>query len=226
MGNEFIRIHAKLARDHIDSNIKLLESGSGAPLLKEIERFFESWVEADKLVSEVLKNSGEESMMHFVIDLIWFPSLFSVVMNILVSTLDGVSRTIRFLLEGLELGLILDCNNEFKKLSLGEKWRLVAEFDSSRLMTYIEKLLQKDTLGELKEFYSILSERWVHAPTYLTKLLQDTSRKGELPPTVLYFPPLEERKDEVDELAKILSKFNEYALILIKEWKERYLRDK
>jgi hypothetical protein len=42
---------------------------------------------------------------------------------------------------------------------------------------------------------------------------------------VLYFPPLEERKDEADELAEILRKFNKYADILVKEWGKRYIRE-
>jgi hypothetical protein len=228
MVNKFIYIHANLAHDHIDSNIRFLESVSGAPLLKEIARFFESWNEADKMVSDVLKGSGSNSMMRFVVDYVWFPSLFSIMMDILVSTLDSVCRTIRFLLEGLELGLVLDCSNEFRELKLVEKWEHAAEFGSSRsrLMNYIEELLQKDVLDELKEFYSILSRKWIHTPSYLNELLQDTLRRGgELPVKILYFPLLEEREDEINELVRILNKFNKYALILVKKWKERCLRN-
>jgi len=43
--------------------------------------------------------------------------------------------------------------------------------------------------------------------------MTDTSIKEWPPPTVLYFPPLEERKDEVDELINILKDFNQYALV-------------
>jgi hypothetical protein len=86
---------------------------------------------------------------------------------------------------------------------------------------------RKDVLDELKEFYSILSRKWIHAPSYLNELLQDTLRRGgELPVKILYFPLLEEREDEINELVRILNKFNKYALILVKEWKEKCLRNK
>jgi hypothetical protein len=161
-------------------------------------------------------------MMLFIIDLLWFPSLFSVAMNILVSALDSVLRTLRFLLEGLELGLVLDCSVEFRHLKLEEKCSRAVEFDPSCLLTYLDDLLDKDTLSELKVFYSRFSRKWVHAPTYAKQLLCDTLRKGELPSRALYFPPLHEREDEVDELVEIMSKFKKYAIVLIKEWEKSF----
>jgi hypothetical protein len=85
------------------------------------------------------------------------------------------------------------------------------------------KLLEENTLRELKRFYGIISEKWIHASTHLTNLMTDESIKEWPPPKVLYFPPLEERKDEADELAEILREFNKYADILIKEWGKRYI---
>lgn len=39
----------------------------------------------------------------------------------LMSASDSVSRRIRFILEGLEVGLVLDCETDFKNLSLADK---------------------------------------------------------------------------------------------------------
>ena len=185
--------------------------------------------------------------MRLVIDFIWFPSLFSLPMNILVSASDSVTRMIRFILEGLELGLVLDCADEFKNLSLEEKLEIAKEFNSKgslrltkykdkskydkesddkeslRLVDLLGKLLEENTLRELKRFYGIISEKWIHASTHLTNLMTDESIKEWPPPKVLYFPPLEERKDEADELAEILREFNKYADILVKEWGKRYI---
>jgi hypothetical protein len=68
----------------------------------------------------------------------------------------------------------------------------------------------------------MISEKWMHESTHSTNLMTDGSKKDWLPPSVLYFSPLEERKD-VDELAEILRKFNKYADIPIKEWGKRYI---
>jgi hypothetical protein len=48
----------------------------------------------------------------------------------------------------------------------------------------------------------MISEKWIHASTHLTNLMTDESIKEWPPPKVLYFPPLEERKNEADELAR------------------------
>jgi hypothetical protein len=93
--------------------------------------------------------------------------------------------------------------------------------ESVSLIEFLEKLFEENTLRELKRFYSKLSVKWTHASTYLTNLMTVTSIKEWTPPTVLYFPPLEERKDEVDELIEILSEFNQFALVLIKEWEKK-----
>jgi hypothetical protein len=117
-------------------------------------------------------------MMDFVVNHVWFPSsLFSVMTDILVGILDSVCRTIRFLLEGLELGLVLDCSEEFRRLNLIEKWERIKEsgFYSRRLKRYIEKLLQKDVIEELEKFYSELSSEWIHAPSSFTGLLTRSS---------------------------------------------------
>jgi DNA-binding NtrC family response regulator len=58
----------------------------------------------------------------------------------------------------------------------------------------------------------------MHTPSYVNKLLQDIFREGDLPAKILYFPPLEERKEDVNKLVRILNRFNKYALILVKEW--------
>ena len=247
MENEFLKIYSNLTNYHITKNVEFLKSESGRKLLKEIERFCELWTEAE---SVVLRNAKKNSIMRFIIDFVWFPSIFSLPMNILVSTSDSVSRTIRFILEGLELGLVLDCEHNFKNLSLEDKLIYAREFNSKgsfRLLEYrdksnpgtesnnkesvsliefLEKLLEENTLRELKRFYSKLSVKWTHASTYLTNLMTVTSIKKRPPPPVLYFPPLEERKDEVDELIEILSEFNQFALVLIKEWEKRYVEDK
>jgi len=208
MANEFIRAYANLARKN---NSMFLESKSGDPLLKEMREFVESWNKAEEIVSDVLKDSWSNStrnfrnfgdyiwsMMDFVVSHVWFPSLFSVMTDILVGTLDSVCRTIRFLLEGLELGLVLDCSEEFRGLNLIEKWERIKEsgFYPRRLKRYIEKLLQKDVIEELEKFYSELSSEWMHTPSYVNKLLQDIFREGDLPAKILYFPPLEERKED------------------------------
>jgi hypothetical protein len=246
MENEFLKIYSNLANHHITSNVKFL-SESGTELLKEVERFCELWSEAKSLALKAFKSGKEESIMRLVIDFIWFPSLFSLPMNILVSASDSVTRMIRFILEGLELGLVLDCADEFKNLSLEEKLEIAKEFNSKgslsltkykdnskhdkesdgkesfRLVDLLDKLLEENTLRELKRFYGMISEKWIHASTHLTNLMTDESIKEWPPPKVLYFPPLEERKDEADELAKILREFNKYADILVKEWGKRYV---
>ena len=239
MANEFIRAYANLARKNIDKNSMFLESASGAPLLEEMRRFVESWNEAEEIVSDVLKDSYSTrnfrnwvdyiwSMMDFVVNHVWFPSLFSVMADIIIGALDSVCRTIRFLFEGLELGLVLDCSEEFRGLNLIEKWERIKESDfyPRRLKRYIEKLLQKDVVEELEKFYSELSSEWMHAPSYVNKLFQDIFREGDLPAKSLYFPPLEERKEDVNKLVEILNKFNEYALILVKKWEECLRRGK
>jgi hypothetical protein len=239
MANEFIRAYANLARKYIDNNSMFLESKSGDPLLKEMREFVESWNKAEEIVSDVLKwgystrnfrSSADYtwSMMDFVVSHVWFPSLFSVMTDILVGTLDSVCRTIRFLLEGLELGLVLDCSKEFRRLNLIEKWERIKEsgFRPYRLKRYIEKLLQKDVIEELEKFYSELSSEWMHTPSYVDKLLEDIFREGDLPAKILYFPPLEERKEDVNKLVGILNRFNKYALILVKEWERRLRKGK
>jgi hypothetical protein len=72
--------------------------------------------------------------MRFIIGFIWFPSLFSLLMKILVSASGSVSRTIRVILESLELGLVLGCIDAFKNLSLEEKFK------------YVQSLISKDPL--------------------------------------------------------------------------------
>jgi hypothetical protein len=242
MENEFLKIYSNLANYHITKNVEFLKSESGTKLLKEVERFCELWSVAKSLALKAFRSGKEESIMHFIINFIWFPSLFSLPMNILVSALDSVTRMIRFILEGLELGLVLDCADEFKNLSLEEKLEIAKEFNSKgslrltkyedkskydkeslRLVDLLDKLLEENTLRELKRFYGMISEKWIYASTHLTNLMTDESIKEWPPPKDLYFPPLEERKDEADELTEILREFNKYADILIKEWGKRYV---
>jgi hypothetical protein len=247
MENEFLKIYSNLANYHITKNVEFLKSEYGTKLLKEVERFCELWSIAKSLALKAFRSGKEDSAMHFIINFVWFPSQFSLTMNILVSASDSVIRTIRFVLEGLELGLVLDCADEFKNLSLEEKLEIAKEFNSKgslcltkyedkskydkesdgkehlRLVDLLDKLLEENTLRELKRFYGMISEKWIHASTHLTNLMTDESIKEWPPPKVLYFPPLEERKDEADELAEILREFNKYADILIKEWGKRYI---
>ena len=169
MENEFLKIYSNLANYHITSNVKFL-SESGTELLKEVERFCELWSEAKSLALKAFRSGKEESIMRLVIDFIWFTSLFSLPMSILVSASDSVTRMIRFILEGLELGLVLDCADEFKNLSLEEKLEIAKEFNSKgslhslkyedkskydeesddkeplRLVDLLDKLLEENTL--------------------------------------------------------------------------------
>jgi hypothetical protein len=130
-------------------------------------------------------------------------------MNILVSASDSVTRMIRFILEGLEPNLVLDCADEFKNLSLEEKLEIAKEFNSKgslrltkykgkskydkesddkeslRLVDLLDKLLEENTSRELKRFYGMISEKWIHASTHLTNLMTDESIK-EWPPPKCY----------------------------------------
>jgi hypothetical protein len=45
----------------------------------------------------------------------------------------------------------------------------------------LDKLLEENTLRELKRFYGMISEKWIHASTHLTNLMTDESIK-EWPP--------------------------------------------
>jgi hypothetical protein len=118
MRSDFIRSYANFAHSHIEKNVEFLESKDGDLLLRKMEEFSETWAEAEKLVYDVLKDNDYNSAMYYIVDFIYAPSLFPVMFNILVSDVDGVIRTIRFLLEELELGLILDCSNEFRNFDL------------------------------------------------------------------------------------------------------------
>jgi hypothetical protein len=227
MRSDFIRSYANFAHSHIEKNVEFLESKDGDLLLKKMEEFSETWAEAEELVYDVLKDNDYNSAMYYIVDFIYAPSLFPVMFNILVSDVDGVIRTIRFLLEELELGLILDCSDEFRNLDLIEKLDEAIKLKPYDLIEKLEKILQNnDILNKLREFYGMLSSKWIHAPHYLDKLLQDSLSKGNISPKALYFPPLNEREDEVNELIEILDKFNECVRILVKEWKEKYLNNK
>jgi hypothetical protein len=108
-----------------------------------MEEFSETWAKAEELVYDVLKDNDYNSAMYYIVDFIYVPSLFPVMFNILVSDVDGVIRTIRFLLEELELGLILNCGNEFRNFDLIEK------------LDEAIKLKPYDLIEKLEKYYKI-----------------------------------------------------------------------
>jgi len=89
MENEFLKFYVNYANYHITKNIEFLKSEYGTKLLKEVERFCELWSVAKSLALKAFKSGKEESIMRLVIDFIWFPSLFSLPMSILVSASDS-----------------------------------------------------------------------------------------------------------------------------------------
>ena len=140
-------------------------------------------------------------------------------MRFFSSDVEGAMRTLRFVLEVLEVGLIGDCYPEFQNLSLEEKIKKLEE--SRDLLRYLDPLIKDKSLKkELKAFYQFLS-RFVHAPAFVKKVVEDATKFGDVPSRVLYFGDFSEIEGEViKELAKAIEKLCDFAKRLIDIWKE------
>jgi hypothetical protein len=129
---------------------------------------------------------------------------------------------LRFLLEGLEIGLILDCTENFKSFSVIEKLYYAENIMKGKIIDYLENLIDNDTLGEFKKLYGELSSKWLHVPGYLKQLIEDTYKEGFPPARALYFAKINERVNEFDELVEAMGSFNKLALKIIEYWEKLY----
>jgi hypothetical protein len=212
----------KIVKDNLENNENFLKN-EGKKLLELLCDFYEYWEKADNKAHKV---ANENSAMRIVIESLWFPQLFYLTGNLLIGALDSMYQMLRFLLEGLEIGLILDCTENFKSLSVKEKLYYAENIMRGKIIDYLENLIDNDTLDELEKFYGELSSKWLHVPGYLKQLIEDTYKEGFPPARALYFAKINERVNEFDELMKAMESFNKLALKIIKYWESFYEKQK